>query len=117
MAALKRNIKMSPEALEPLKLSIEHWRRLATGSRKKDEGVSVTQCALCAKFNTPVSKYTEKCKGCPVMQFTGKQFCRDTPFEHAESLSEDGEREYLDSEVFQDAAQKELEFLESLLPK
>ncbi len=115
--------EMNPETLEALKMSIAHWERLASGKRQEGEEVSVWQCALCAVFQIPIESNDQKCVGCPVFEKTMQQFCRGTPFVTAEALADspdpddEANRDYLDSEEFQDAAQKELEFLKSLLPK
>lgn len=112
---------MNPETLKALQESIAHWDRLASGKRKHNECVSVGDCALCERFNTPVKSIELKCAGCPVFEKTGKQFCYDTPFTHAEAISDEMDPEDpnnpMDSEEFQEAAEDELEFLKSLLPK
>lgn len=114
---------MNPETLNALKLSIAHWERLASGKRKRNECVSVDDCHLCRMFNkhntlTDPPQDT-RCEGCPIKERTGERFCKNTPFIEAEEISEQVDKyaEPMDAPEFQDAAQKELEFLKSLLPK
>jgi hypothetical protein len=119
MSALWRKIMsvMDPHTLKALQESIAHWDRLASGNRKYRENVDVDACALCRKFNTPVKDPELKCACCPVFQKTGLKFCLGTPFPAAEKLSDTDELSPLDTDEFREAAQDELEFLKSLLPK
>lgn len=115
--------EMKPEVLKALKSSIAHWERLASGKRIHNEGVGVDDCALCKMFNRHINlngpDLDTRCFGCPVREHTGQQFCRGTPFILAEEISDkiDEFDEPLDTAMFKEAAQKELEFLKSLLPK
>ena len=100
---------MTPQALTALKLSIAHWRRMAEGNRNKGDKPTGSQCALCIEFR----KYSS-CDGCPVQIHAGTHMCNCTPYYSAHIA-------YIDygpkSPEFKAAARKELEFLESLLPK
>lgn len=87
--------------------SIEHWTRLATGRRHKDEEPKGSQCALCKAYQNTGEQL---CQHCPVQKATGKPLCHRTPFEAAASAKSFG----LDSPQFLTAAQKELDFLISL---
>lgn len=114
---------MDSRTLAALKSSIAHWERLATGKRKHNECVGVDDCSLCGMFNKHKSLKDPapdtRCNGCPVFEHTGERFCKDTPFDQAQDIAGmvDEFDEPLDTEMFKEAAQKELEFLESLLPK
>ncbi len=94
--------------LKSLKQSIAHWKRLATGKRREGERVGVADCALCKLF------FYKDCVGCPVAQKVNRIGCSDTPYKEAD-------RTYYfygpDSNEFKQAAQVELNFLKSLLPK
>lgn len=86
-------------AAHALRLSIAKWefivKRKRAGKEIKGDGLGAT-CALCM--------YHFKCKGCPVMEETGKSQCIDTPFTYwgdAKSL---------------ETAKAELDFLKSLKP-
>ena len=101
--------------LKALKESIEHWKRMATGTRNPDERVGSDDCALCGEF------FNRSCAGCPVATAMGKPLCIGTPYEAAHelfSIKEDGDyRDNSHSPEFKATALKELEFLESLLSK
>lgn len=100
---------MTKRALNALKKSIEHWRRLASGKTLANEGVGPTHCALCNEF----LRSPNWCRGCPVMQRTKKATCDATPYGKADSaFHEHGAK----SRSFRRAAHAELKFLESLLP-
>jgi len=114
---------MNPEILDALNDSIAHWERLASGKRKPNESVGIYDCALCRMFNKHSEDGSDtRCKGCPVKEKTGIRFCKATPFVRAEEITEDLEiydspEEAMNSSEFKEAAQEELEFLKSLLPK
>ena len=101
--------------LSALRKSIAHWRRLATGTQKKDEDTSSDYCALCTKFLDE----NMRCKGCPVAETTGWAMCRGTPYAAAaEEYSAPRDRLGMpQTKEFLEAAQRELRFLESLLPR
>lgn len=108
---------MNPETLKALKESIAHWRRLATGKRRKGETHYGDDCSLCHKFYTGDGK----CSNCPVAKKTGHGDCQGSPWWKAhQAYLECG---FLDtdsrynSESFKAAAKNELTFLVSLLPK
>jgi hypothetical protein len=116
---------MTPQALKALKQSIEHWRRIAAGTRKPKESVGVQHCALCRKFNPPEMPsgmtYNDRCGGCPVKERTGKHFCDGTPWVEIEDVidSHSGEgatQMWLNTDKAKALAAEELAFLESLLP-
>mgnify|MGYP001487033241 CR=1 FL=1 len=116
---------MTEQALTALKGSIEHWRRLYTGKRLRDEWIGPLSCALCRQFNAlsfPKQNGPESgCDGCPVKERTGKDYCVDTPYAACDKYLADHSGTDADEAMnrgeFQDLALLELEFLESLLPK
>lgn len=100
---------MTATTLKLLKRAIAHWRRMANGKSKRGELPEGEQCALCERFNVAGG-----CGGCPVKEATGENLCGDTPYHVAWTAFKcHGKR----SAAFKAAAQKELEFLQSLLPK
>jgi len=106
---------MNATTLKALKLSIEHWERLATGKRKRGETADGKFCALCDLFyNEHDDCRALRCAGCPVSEITGHPLCETTPYYHARNISFDHE---LRSDEFKNAAKLELDFLKSLLPK
>lgn len=111
---------MNPETLKALQDSIERWERLANSTPNKGESIGPGDCPLCARFHLPVGERALKCIGCPVMDKTGKQFCYDTPFIEVENIADsdrwENDAQLFKSEEFIIAAEKELEFLKSLLP-
>lgn len=93
-----------------IKSSAEHWRRMATGKQKKDEAPFARCCDLCDTF------LDNDCEGCPVYNKTKEKGCLGTPYVEAVSCFVDDQRNFKNPNFIL-AAQKELEFLESLLPK
>ena len=54
-----------------MEASIEKWNRIIEGKRC-DSGV--VDCPPCRIY------YMLACIGCPIARYTGKKFCRDTPY-------------------------------------
>lgn len=114
---------MKPETLEALKQSIEHWKRNASGDY---DGIGGSQCFLCRRFcgdaSSPYpitgscyrSEPDEDDEDCPVKTSTGETGCAGTPYRTAYDMCIQFGKT---SEQFKKASQKEVEFLEALLPK
>ncbi len=100
---------MTPKALKALKSSIAHWRRMATGKARPGEVPLGSNCALCVMFY----KETGSCDGCPVSE-AGHGGCCGTPYFDARDAWIHNSKQ---SPAFKAAAQAELSFLQSLLPK
>jgi len=105
---------MDKETLEALERSIKKWEAIVAG---KGEDRGGENCALCELF----AEY--ECVGCPVHTEIGETNCQGTPFHewvnhheerHPESFSEALKVECSECK---ELAQKELEFLKSLLPE
>lgn len=112
-------IKMNAKTLKALKGSIQHWNRLATGKRKKREGLGCSHCDLCKLYiynqkDSPTGG--DMCVGCPVYEETGLKSCFGSPYHRASLILRDVGYD-MDHELFKEAAREELEFLKSLLPK
>lgn len=107
---------MKPKTLKALRESIAHWDRLASGTRKPDELIGVSGCALCELFWE--SHPETSCLGCPVLERTGQKCCNGTPYNDVQQLIKPAEdEEGYDTPAFKEAAMRELEFLRSLLPE
>lgn len=97
------------QTMAALKDSIAHWRRMEEGE-SDNESPSGRHCALCKTF----VKKNNSCWGCPVMSATGLESCQGSPWLDAnEKFHQYG----MKRKEFIDAARKEREFLESLLPQ
>jgi len=71
---------MDNRTLNALRDSITKWERIVNGT---GENLGVFNCALCHEFNNPGKDYDNntECKGCPVYEKVGRQFCFDTPYQ------------------------------------
>lgn len=126
---------MDSKTLTALKASIKHWRENESALSTDDASVGAESCALCDMFQTD---RMETCKGCPVAEATGNDFCESAPYDEAnkaykywsmvESWDMWSDSYWLTStdhkfiecwrarEKFLLAARDERQFLESLLP-
>lgn len=109
---------MKIETLNALRDSIEHWTDLTNPNT--DLHIirpNSDQCALCRRFDTDECIATDG-ERCPVYKKTGVKLCRDTPYHDAlYEFKRVVNGETTDKSLFIAAAQVELEFLKSLLPK
>lgn len=107
--------------MTPLEESIEHWKRLATGTTEPDEGIGMKYCALCQAYAHDDLREEECCIGCPVQKKTGRRWCEGSPYSEISAytdLPENVEKTFDDIKTdpeFQRLAKLELEFLQSLL--
>lgn len=99
---------MTDQALTALKASIEHWKRMKRDGPKGDDRPYAWECPLCQLF---LRRSDGNCNGCPVQSRTGQAFCAGSPFQQAFDCFENY------TSAWELAAQAEIEFLESLLPK
>jgi hypothetical protein len=95
---------METKTLEALRESIQKWESRANGNFLAP---SPSHCPLCTLFY-----FDAYCKGCPVMERTGKDCCLGTPCETYQDAADSEGMHLLIS-----AAQEEVLFLKSLLPK
>ena len=96
-------------AVNALKLSIEHWERLAAGGPNMSEPYAA-DCACCAEFYAEEDRYS--CERCPVRLETGAAQCLSTPYRAARNSYEELGPE---SNEFKTAAIAEVEFLRTVL--
>ena len=103
---------MDAETLTALEESIAHWERIRDG---KEAELGTANCALCQTF------YDVRCIGCPVREASRRSSCDDTPYVHWDTLMRRKykycERRIAETPDEVAAAQAELDFLRSLLPK
>jgi hypothetical protein len=94
--------------LTALRGSIAKWEAIVAGTGE-DRGTA--NCPLCHMFYHWTSGGLGDCKGCPVMEKTGSSKCVNSPYDEIANLDPD---EYpAEYRIF---AQRELDFLRSLLP-
>lgn len=103
---------MSKRTLSALKASIRHWEENAAASTPQGVHIYGDRCPLCALYAIHGS-----CSAtCPVKGATGKNNCEGSPWEVARDAfwkRKDGGKRI----TFRAAAQAEVDFLKSLLPK
>jgi hypothetical protein len=97
---------MNKQTLGALRGSIQKWKRIVVGTGI-DNGTH--NCPLCTLF------YADDCIGCPVAKKTGLSCCMATPYEAYEKIVPLGKKSKSIGATA--AAKKELQFLQSLLPK
>jgi len=104
---------MDKETLEALKGSIRKWERIIY-ENGQDRGVN--NCPLCNLFYYQIPR----CMECPVCKKTDRRKCKGTPymdwFEYQEEFGRNIPNVIFDEES-KELAQKELDFLKSLLPE
>mgnify|MGYP003641138715 CR=1 FL=1 len=104
--------------------SIKHWEENVAASSPITVNTRADACALCVKYRAESS--VEWCGGCPVFADTGQKNCRATPYTGAMIAKDNWDRavrnrkwdtEQLTEtrEAWRIAAQKELDYLKSLL--
>ena len=106
---------MNNKTLEALKGSIKKWEDIVDGVGSDAGG---TNCPLCRLYYS-----NGYCIKCPVSNNTGKGNCNGTPYanwaEHFDIVHDNPwpQRVYNNCPECKDLAQKELDYLISLLPK
>lgn len=97
---------MDARTEQALRESIAKWEKNAAVAKCKDAKVNSADCPLCELFAY------ENCRECPVKNHTGKSECYGTPYYKARE-------HYYDNQLaaFREAAQREVDFLKSLLPE
>ena len=108
---------MPAETLKALKASISTWKKRANG---EEIPLGTKNCALCKLFHTDYTDGPSKtcCKKCPVYEHTGKQFCKNTPYEHYADASWYEKFDVDGGGTFETCvAEMEVDFLTHLLPR
>lgn len=107
--------------MTPLEESIEHWKRLATGTSAPDKYIGMKYCALCHAYAHDDLREEEHCISCPVKNKTGRRWCIGSPYDEVSKFVDLPENKHKRLSVikadpeFQRLAKLELEFLQSLL--
>lgn len=102
---------MDKETKTALLESIAHWERMRDDPCCH-ERPGIADCALCGLFSNL------RCRGCPVAEKTENIRCRETPHSEADlawRLAQYPTEETLSA--WRAAAQAEIDFLKSLLPR
>ena len=101
---------MTKQNITAVKASIKHWERMRDNKPQNGEMPTDEYCPLCLLY------FDEECEGCPIMSKTDDGRCRGTPYRDAYDAWQDNDGTF-SSPAFKTAAQKEIDFLKSLLPK
>jgi hypothetical protein len=114
-------VTMSDATLKALRESIAHWERMQAKWDCGEEPYG-DDCALCRRFYEYDAPDGDTCTGCPVMVRTGEHGCEGSPWYAArvawsnlKNYGENPKGERL--QHWQAMAQKQIEFLRSLLPE
>ena len=107
------------DKLGALKESVRKWEFVVSCLTKNKTGVvpdaDAPSCALCRQYLMCKPPWDDtRCSGCPVFEYTGKRYCKDTPFYAYERVSEWGEGKNISGAL--KAAQREVAFLKKLVP-
>lgn len=105
---------MDPETLEALKESIQHWERMRDGKQLQYEVPTADCCPLCDLYSPIDADDCDRCIGCPVFFKTMRKSCYGSPYYEAYHA---WEWRFERPESWKPAAQSEIDFLKSLLPK
>ena len=93
---------------------IQHWKRMlkltVEDIQNYEEAPVTDNCSLCEIHWT-----THGCPSCPIKKSTGKDYCKNTPYEKANALyREIFFTEHKRLSQFRKAVQREIKFLERL---
>lgn len=105
---------MKKVTLRALKGSIRKWKQIRDQD-VVDQGMD--NCTLCLRFCPNEDRECTHSTGelCPVFDITGGQYCIRTPYQEWSNAGGYGNTAF--SPKLKDLAQKEINFLESLLPQ
>lgn len=120
---------MRADTKEALKASIAHHKRVRD-DRHGDEQLGINNCALCQMYHRVTTGFScervidEVSEMCPVKERTGRTHCQGSPYYPYESgeygdpdLEECRLYKDISDERFTEMMDKEIDFLENLLPK
>lgn len=112
---------MEIKARQALLDSIAHWQDVVDDPVNTKTGPH--DCALCEVFNNDFRGAGTECQGCPVMEKTGKSFCKGSPYGTFAGRRMDFGKNGIEGcfrvtvDDLRLAARNELEFLQDLLPE
>jgi len=111
---------MNKETLAALNGSIRKWKKIVEGT-EVDRGTD--NCPLCQMFHRRRIAFQRDsaCDGCPVKNKSGEMYCESTPYiewgNHHAIKHGSASTIIKNCPTCKELAQKELDFLRSLLPK
>jgi hypothetical protein len=101
---------MNAKTLTALRGSIAKWEAIVAGTGKD---LGAANCPLCKMFfYWDGEEMVGNCEGCPVMEKTGQIRCAGSPYDEIENNIDPDEYH----NEYHIAAQREVDFLRSLLP-
>jgi len=93
-------MKMNPKARAVYHEVLEHWKDiLRRAEADMPLPIGPRACSWCLLFNS-MQRRSDDCKGCPIYERTGRQYCEGTPYETVD--------EVYDQRVFKEATKDEL---------
>lgn len=102
--------------------AIERFNLIAAGCIPIKENLGVEKCGLCRMYKK--TKGYPDCSFCPISEFTGKPYCRSTPYNRIASRYFVFYKDYVNKKGYKDAfnaiadaLEDEITFLIGLLPK
>ena len=99
---------MSQKNVYLLRQSIAKWEKNARVTTLEDAKLGMSECPLCHEY--AVRNEGASCVGCPIMKYTGRPSCINTPYYDAEDAYGCGELS-----IFTAAAREEVKFLRRVL--
>lgn len=80
------------EIIKAIDGSIEKWKQNAQVECVSEVRTSYLDCPLCTLFHPRLTSRDDVggCEGCPIREFTGFDFCDDTPYTKVDEASYDG---------------------------
>lgn len=105
---------MSPGTLKALQGSIEKWEAIVAGTGVDN---ATDNCPLCVRFYDNRVRCERRGELCPVYKTTGEPECWTTPYFEWRKLFDHFKGLRADNKARKAAAQKEVDFLKSLLPE
>lgn len=113
---------MDKKTKKALEASIRHWEENYNAEVPSQVSLGTRACALCGLFAKRVKLRGLQCSDkCPVKAVSGKDACKNTPYDKATDTLFDWYRRYRDYQPiagsydrWREAAQAEVDFLKSL---
>lgn len=109
---------MDKNTVKLIEKTLDAWSKKRNARSPNRTNFGISGCPLCLKFH---STYTDheihnSCRGCPISERTGRQFCISTPYESAQQAREEWKNGTGSKQDYQAACDAEIEFIASLLP-
>ena len=105
---------MDERTLKALRGSIEKWEGIVA---EEGDDLGGCNCPLCKLFYSEDIPHQDYCRGCPVSEKSGEQYCHNTPYDDWMLADRhEADRCTADTPEAVEAATEMLNFLKSLLP-